>query len=68
MGGADVPIGEVYWDGICSRVTGVGPPSMDEIDIWLPAVLGGLFKGGGGSSLPLGKPTGGPTETGGARG
>lgn len=61
-------IGEVYWPGIGSRVAGVGPPSNDEMDMLLPAVLGGLFKGGGGSSRPLGKPAGGPTDTGGARG
>lgn len=60
-------IGDVYWFGICSRVVGVGPPSNDEMDMLLPAVLGGLFKGGGNSRL-LGKPTGGPTDTEGPRG
>ena len=68
-GAADVPIGEVYCADIGSRVAGVGPPSIEEIDMLLPAVLGGRPKGGNvGSSRVDGKLEGGPTETGGGRG
>lgn len=60
--------GEVYCDGGCSRAAGGGPPSIEDIDMLLPAVLGGRpseFKEG--NSRPDGKAVGGPTETGGAR-
>lgn len=58
--------GEVYCDGGCSRD---GPPSIEDIDMLLPAVLDGRpkeFKEG--NSRPDGKAVGSPTETGGARG
>ena len=61
--------GDVYCDGVCSRAAGGGPPSMEEMDMLLPAVLGGLPKEfSDGSSRPDGKAVGCPTLAGGARG
>lgn len=67
FGGADVLIGEAYCDEGASREA--GPPSIEEIDMLLPPVLGGRPKGGNdGSSRPDGKDVGGPTDTGGGLG
>jgi hypothetical protein len=61
--------GEVYCDVGCSRAAGGGPPSIEEIDMLLPAVLEGRpNEVNEGSSRLDGKAEGGPTETGGARG
>lgn len=66
FGGADVETGDAYCDGGASRE---GPPSIEEIDMLLPPVLWGRFRGGKvGRSRFEGKDDGGPTETGGALG
>ncbi len=63
-----MPTGEVYC-AVGSRAAGGGPPSIEDIDMLLPAVLGGRpIKFNEGNSRLDGKEVGGPTETGGARG
>jgi hypothetical protein len=68
LGAAEVVMGEAYCEEGCSRGGGGGPPSIEDIDMLLPLLCGRPNADSDGRSRFVGKPVGGPTDTGGGLG